>query len=131
MPVSSKRDRTFLLVAATGLFPIALSYGVSPQTILPAIYGFDVSTVNLSHIFRAIMGLYLALIAFWVVGAFNKALTVAALWSLTIFMLGLATGRALSISVDGLPHWLLNTFFVLEIGFGLCGAWLLATRKSK
>ena len=131
MAISMTRDRVFLLAASVGLFPIALSYGVNPQVILPALYDFEVSTTDLTHIFRAIMGLYLALIIFWLLGAFRPALTVPALWSLVVFMLGLAAGRIVSLLVDGTPHWLLSTFLALEICFGLCGAWLISTRKLK
>lgn len=71
--------------------------------------------------FRAVMGLYLALAMFWVIGAFNAKYRLAALYSLVIFMLGLATGRMLSLLVDGMPHWLLVVYLLLELGFGILG----------
>jgi hypothetical protein len=40
-------------------------------------------------------------------------------------MFGLAAGRALSLLLDGMPHWLLVVYLVLEIGLGAVGAWLL------
>ena len=52
-------------------------------------------------------------------------MTEAALWSLVVFMFGLAAGRALSFLIDGMPNWLLLTYFVLEIAFGVCGLVLL------
>ncbi|MDD1829646.1 DUF4345 domain-containing protein, partial [Photobacterium sp. ZSDE20] len=36
-----------------------------------------------------------------------------------IFMLGLAAGRLTSIIFDGMPHWLLFIYLLLEIGFGV------------
>ena len=48
-----------------------------------------------------------------------------ALWSLVIFMLGLAAGRGLSLFLDGIPHWLLVVYLVRELAFGGVGAWLL------
>ena len=45
------------------------------------------------------MGLYLALVVFWIAGARNESLRLPALWSLTVFMLGLAAGRVVSLIV--------------------------------
>jgi hypothetical protein len=62
----------FLLVAAIGLTPIALSYGAMPQQILPWLFGIPIVGTNEMHIFRAVMRLYLALAAFWTTGAFQR-----------------------------------------------------------
>lgn len=118
------KESIFLLLAAVGLTPIALSYGLMPQASMAYLYDIDASSINSSHIFRAIMGLYFAMVVFWVAGAQKKSLTLPALWSLTIFMLGLAAGRALSIVIDGMPHPLLATYLVLEVGFGIVGFYL-------
>jgi hypothetical protein len=118
-------DSIFLIVTAVGLTPIALSYGLVPGATLTPLFGFPVEGPNLAHIFRAIMGLYLALVGFWISGALLPGLTIPALWSLVIFMLGLAAGRLLSLLLDGRPHWLLSVYLVLELGFGGFGAWLL------
>ena len=118
------KESIFLLIAAAGLTPIALSYGLMPQESMSFLFDIDASSVNSSHIFRAIMGLYFAMVIFWIAGARKKPLTGPALWSLTIFMLGLAAGRLLSILVDGMPHPLLVTYLALEIGFGSVGFYL-------
>ncbi|MGR5235766.1 DUF4345 domain-containing protein [Vibrio alfacsensis] len=116
-----KIQSIFLLLAAAGLTPIALSYGFSPVNSLLFLFGIDASPVNVSHIFRAVMGLYLALVMFWVMGAMSKKYRLPALYSLVIFMFGLAMGRALSLLVDGMPHWLLVVYLLLEFGFGVVG----------
>ena len=115
----------FLLVTAIGLMPVALSYGLLPERSLGLLFDVSVSNVNGTHIFRAIMGLYLALIAFWIIGAFKIEVRQAALYSLVVFMLGLAAGRALSLVVDGMPHWLLVVYLGLEIVIGTLGVQLL------
>jgi hypothetical protein len=74
------------------------------------------------------MGLYLALVIFWVIGAFKVQLRQAALYSLVVFMFGLAAGRILSIIVDGVPNWLLIVYTILELSFGTIG--LLLVKKS-
>ena len=117
--------QSFLLVIAIGLMPVALSYGLLPERSLGFLFDVSVSNVNGTHIFRAIMGLYLALIAFWIIGAFRIEVRQAALYSLVVFMLGLAAGRALSLVVDGMPHWLLVVYLGLEIVIGTLGVQLL------
>ncbi|MGB5643516.1 MAG: DUF4345 domain-containing protein [Gammaproteobacteria bacterium] len=113
------QSRAFLLFCAVGLVPIALGYGAKPSASLDMLFGITVDTTNLIHIMRAVMGLYLGMVVIWVWGAFNKKMTTPALISCAVFMLGLAAGRILSIIVDGLPHWLLIVYAVLEIMLGL------------
>ena len=81
------RASIFLVFTALGLTPIALSYGLAPGVSLPFLFDLDASETNARHIFRAIMGLYLALVVFWMVGARQAHLRVPALWSLVVFML--------------------------------------------
>jgi len=119
------KQSAFLLVTAVGLTPIALSYGLVPDKSLSVLFGIDASATNTRHIFRAVMGLYLALIVFWVAGARKEQLRVPALWSLVVFMFGLAAGRTMSLALDGFPHPLLFVYLVLEILFGIAGLWLL------
>ncbi|MGD9031524.1 MAG: DUF4345 domain-containing protein [Desulfobacteraceae bacterium] len=118
----------FLLVVAIGLLPIALSYGLIPQKSLSYLFDITVSDPNSIHIFRAVMGLYLALIIFWLIGAFKVQVRQAALYSLIVFMFGLAAGRILSLIIDGMPHWLLAVYLVLELVFGVLG--ILLIKKS-
>ncbi|MCL1127286.1 DUF4345 domain-containing protein [Shewanella surugensis] len=121
--------KIFLIIAVIGLFPIALSYGVLPETSIPWLYGFSVDTINSINIFRAIMGVYLAVIIFCILGASNKGLTSPALYSLIVFMWGLAVGRATSLIIDGVAHWLLITYMGVEIIFALVG--MMVLRKFK
>ena len=92
------------------------------------LFEISVSDPNGVHIFRAVMGLYLALILFWCTGALKVQVRQAALYSLVVFMFGLAAGRVLSLIIDGMPHWLLVVYLVLELGFGVIG--LLLLKKS-
>jgi hypothetical protein len=123
-----KLQKVLLLFVSVGLIPIALGYGLVPAKSMDFLFGISVTEINLSHILRAVMGLYLALVLFWVIGAFKVQLRLAALYSLVVFMFGLAAGRILSIIVDGVPNWLLILYTILELGFGTIG--LLLVRKS-
>jgi hypothetical protein len=59
------------------------------------------------------------MVVFWLWGAFRKSMEGPALAACAVFMLGLAAGRILSFVMDGLPHWLLVVYAVLEIVLGL------------
>ncbi len=115
----------FLLIVAVGLIPIAMSYGLMPQQSLRYLFDVSVADTNSIHIFRALMGLYLGFVLFWILGAFNVQLRQAALYSLVVFMFGLAAGRGLSVVVDGMPHWLLFVYLLIELVFGGIGVFLL------
>ncbi|MCW8347016.1 MULTISPECIES: DUF4345 domain-containing protein [Vibrio] len=116
----------FLLMAVLGLIPIALMYGLVPSITLPFLFDIDASPTNVSHIFRAVMGLYLALAVYWLMGAFGTPkMARSALQSLIVFMWGLGLGRVISMVVDGIPNGLLVVYLLLEIGFGVVGIVLL------
>ena len=117
--------QTILLVSAIGLIPIALSYGLMPQKSLDFLFGISISEINDTHIFRAIMGLYVAFSLFWLAGVFKVDIRQAALYSLVIFMLGLAAGRLISLLIDGMPNYLLALYLVLELGIGVLGILVL------
>ena len=89
------KESYFLLFISIGVFPAALGYGLNPKEFLPILYGIEVADNNLSNIFRAVMGLYIGCVLLWVFGAFNKSLTVPALWCMFVFMLGIGLGLSL------------------------------------
>ena len=124
-------NKAFLIFCAVGLVPIALGYGAKPSVTLDALFGINVDTTNLTHIMRAVMGLYLGMVVFWLWGAFRRPMAGAALAACAVFMLGLAVGRILSFILDGLPHWLLVVYAVLEIVLGLIAFILYKGHNSK
>jgi hypothetical protein len=123
--------RAFLIFCAVGLVPIALSYGAVPGASLEYLFGIAVESPNATHIFRAVMGLYLAMVVTWLVGAFNPTLTAPALACCAVFMLGLAAGRVLSLVLDGVPHWLLLVYLVLELMLGVIAAYLFHQHRVR
>ncbi|HBG98484.1 MAG TPA: DUF4345 domain-containing protein [Rhodobacteraceae bacterium] len=118
------KPRFFLVFCAAGLVPIALGYGARPAASLDAIFGIAVDTTNLTHIMRAVMGLYFGMIVLWLWGAFSTSMQRPALVACAAFMLGLAGGRILSFVVDGWPHPLLVIYAVLELVLGLIAVML-------
>ena len=125
------KTRAFLVFCAVGLVPIALGYGAKPSVSLDALFGIKVDTTNLTHIMRAVMGLYLGMVVFWLYGAFRRSMEGPALVACAVFMLGLAAGRILSFILDGLPHWLLIVYAVLEIVLGAIAVVLYRGQNSK
>lgn len=125
-----RKEHFFLLIAALGLTPIALSYGILPEKSMSYLFDIDASNVNSSNIFRAVMVLYIGMIILWVQGAFKERFTFPALCSLVVFMFGLSTGRILSLVLDGVAHPLLMTYMFLEGTFGFIGIYLLRRPKK-
>jgi uncharacterized membrane protein YhdT len=121
-------EKVFLIIAAMGLAPLGLMYGVAPEQVLGSLFSIEVSTTNGTHIFRAMMTLYLGFALFWLVSAFKPCLHQAALISLTVFMYGIASGRIISVVVDGLPHWFFLSNIALELLMGTIG--LLLVKKA-
>jgi hypothetical protein len=125
------KTRAFLIFCAVGLVPIALGYGAKPAFTMGALFGIKVDTTNLTHILRAVMGLYLGMVVFWFWGAFKRSMAGPALAGCAVFMLGLAAGRILSFILDGMPHWLLIVYAGLEIVIGLIAVVLYRGQHSK
>ena len=123
-------EKILLLIAAIGLIPIALGYGLMPEKTLTPLYGFPVDSVNLKHIMRAVMGLYFGQVIIWFLGATKAHLRRPAMYCLVVFMLGLAAGRALSLIIDGVSHWLLIVYLILELTIGLIGLVLIKKEKG-
>jgi hypothetical protein len=122
--------RFYLIFSAAGLLLVALSYGVAPAAVLPKVLDLSIEGTDLTHILRAVMGLYLGMIVLWVLGAFQPTLTRAAVIAEVFFMLGLAFGRVVSIIVDGVPSLLLIGYTVVEIMMGLWGILVLKKHSS-
>ena len=85
--------KLFLLVAGVFLFPVALSYGVDPAATLPKFMNITVEGTDQTHIFRALMGLYLGMVTFCIIAAFTPEWRhVAVIWAV-FFAYSLAIGR--------------------------------------
>jgi len=125
--------RLYLLFLVILIVPIALSYGLDPQSVLPKVLDITVSGTDQTHIFRAMMCLYLGAAVFWAIAAFTPAWQrTAVIWAV-FFALSLAVGRAISLIVDGPASLLLDVYLVVEVLGGLLGLAVLAyeDRKSR
>ncbi len=100
---------------------VALSYGISPNTILPLFFDFKVETIDLHNIFRATMGLYLGHVLICLMGILKNQYWKLATVSNIIFMGSLAFGRLLSLLIDGVPSLMFCLGLVGEVGFAVWG----------
>lgn len=107
--------KIFLLLAFASLLIVALLYGISPYWFAATFFGVSHLDVNLAHILRAMMCLYLGFGMFWLFGAFNEKYTNAAVFTVMIFPAGLVVGRIISLFVDGRPSPLLLFYLVAEL----------------
>lgn len=130
-PQNDKWMRAYLVFIAIALVPVALSYGIDPANVLPRFLNISVTGADQTQIFRALMCLYLACSLFWGIAAFRPAWQrVAVIWGI-FFMFSLASGRVISLFVDGPASRLLDFYLVVEILGGLTGLAVLAyTRKT-
>lgn len=90
-----------LLISLSIAIPTGIIYG-SPST-LPKQLNIQVNTIDLSNMLKANMCLYLGISFVWVLGILKTKYWKRATELNILFMLTLATGRALSMVVDGLP----------------------------
>jgi hypothetical protein len=123
-------QRLFLMAMAIGLVPVALSYGAVPGQSLPLLYGISDPDLPTRHVFRAVMGLYLGMIGFWLAGVLRPDLRIAALWTVFVFVTGIAVGRALSLILDGWPGPLLFFYLLAEIVLAAMSLLLIARARG-
>jgi Domain of unknown function (DUF4345) len=112
------RKNLHLIISVLIVIPAALFYGLFPNETLPVLFDFEVQSTDLKNVFRAILGLYLAFSALWVLGILKSDIWKMATLSNFIFMIGLVSGRMLSMILDGIPS---PAFF-----YGIIGELILA-----
>ena len=115
----------YLLSAALTVFIIALLYGISPYWFANTFLGITDLDLNIAHILRAVMCLYIGLGLFWIIAAFNDLYRNVAILTTVIFAGGLVTGRIISLFVDGQPAPLLLLYVVMELSLVPVGLWVL------
>ena len=121
MQQNSIQKNIHLLLSSVIVIAAALVYGLSPNTVLPKLFDFQVSTTDLTNVFRAVMGLYLSFASFWIVGILQSKYWKAATISQVLFMLGLAFGRIISVLLDGMPSAIFSFGILGELILGVFG----------
>lgn len=105
-----------LLVSLSIVMPTAIIYG-SPA--LADHLDIQVNTIDLSNLLKAIMCLYLGTSLVWIVGIWKAEYWKSATQLNILFMLSLASGRALSMVLDGWPTGGYIFAIIAELAIGL------------
>jgi len=126
-----KKKNLHLIISIVIILPVALIYGLHPNGIFNDIFRFKIDTINLSGIFRAVMGLYIAMATFWFIAIMRPGLWIAATTVNILFMGGLAIGRITSIALDGVPSPVFVIGLILEILLAIWGIINLKQYKFK
>ncbi|NME71656.1 DUF4345 domain-containing protein [Flammeovirga aprica] len=121
--------KIYLTFFSVTLSIIALMYGIQPQWFASMFLENSSITTDASHVLRAVSGLYLSLILFFVYGIFNSKYTDTAIIVTAIFCLGLALGRTFSIVLDGVPSPILVVYVLMEYAI-LPVAYLLLKKSN-
>ncbi len=111
-----KIKNAHLIFSVLIVLPVGLLYGLNPSKILPQVFGFEVQDLELKNIFRATMGLYLALSTYWIIGILKQKHWQTATLINVLFMGGLAFGRIISTIFDGYS-WQFTIGLLLELLF--------------
>ena len=122
--IKTKQDfinKIHLIISVLIVVPVSFVYGFNPDLQ----FDIHINTIDEHNFFKAIMGLYLGSSIIWLFGIFITNYLKIALVSNMIFMLGLGSGRVLSLIVDGTPTfgYLFGTF--AELFLGVYGFWVL------
>ncbi|WED20528.1 DUF4345 domain-containing protein [Vibrio sp. JC009] len=125
MPIS----RYYLLACATIIACVGIIYGIKPDVLIPALFNIENISLDMTHIFRAVMGLYVGMSLYWFYVSFKTEMHRQAIVVALFFLTGLATARITSIFIDGLPGYFL--LFYLSGELMLIGAGLYSLRKLK
>ncbi len=121
----AKLKNLHLTVSAILITVIALGYGLFPNEVLSRLFSFTVDSTDLNQVFRATMGLYFAMTAFWIYGIYNPAYRRSATITNVLFMSGLAAGRIISLVTDGIPSLIFLIGLALELLLACWGIWNL------
>lgn len=88
-------------ISAIVVIAVGLVYGLNPEKLLPAVFGFEVHNTELKNIFRAVMGLYIGFGWLFIVGIRKPEYWKMATLVSVVFTGGLALGRIISTLFDG------------------------------
>jgi len=118
-----------LLISILIVLPTGIIYG-SPS-ILPEQLDIQVNTIDLANMLKANMCLYLGISVIWILGVWKTEYWKRATELNILFMLTLATGRGLSMIMDGLPTGGYIFGIIAEFSLGIYSIYQLKKYNTK
>jgi hypothetical protein len=118
-----------LLISILIVLPTGIIYG-SPS-ILPEQLDIQVNTIDLANMLKANMCLYIGISIIWILGVWKTEYWKRATELNILFMLTLATGRALSMIMDGLPTGGYIFGIIAEFALGIYSIYQLKKYNTK
>ena len=97
-----KFKQAHLGISSTIVLFMAFIYGFNPSKVIPLFFDITIESTDLKNVFRAMMGLYLGIATYWIIGIFKPKHWQSATLINVIFMGGLAFGRIISLLFDGI-----------------------------
>ena len=118
-----------LLVSGIIVIIAGCVYGGHPSYLMPLLLDYQVEALELKNMLRAVMGIYMGIGLFWLLGAYKIKLWYAATLSNVLFMGGISFGRLVSTIVDGvsIPF---TPALILELLFFVWGLYNLKKYHS-
>ncbi|WP_281542773.1 DUF4345 domain-containing protein [Maribacter aestuarii] len=113
-----------LLLSGFIVILAGLVYGGYPSYLMPLIFDFEANALELKNILRAVMGIYIGIGVFWLIGATKQDFWKAATLCNILFMGGIAFGRMVSTVFDGILS-LFTPALILELLFFAWGLYNL------
>jgi hypothetical protein len=90
-----------LLLSGIIVISAGIVYGGNPSSVMPLVLDFQVNSLELKNMLRAVMGIYMGIGVFWLLGATKEELWYPATLSNILFMGGISFGRIISTFFDG------------------------------
>jgi hypothetical protein len=120
-------NKIHLIISMIIVVPVAFIYAFYPDS------QFELfpKTTDEHNFYKAIMGLYLGFSVLWILGVFKTNYLKMAILTNMIFMLGLGSGRMLSIILDGVPTFGYIFGTIAELCLGCYGLWVLSRFKNQ
>jgi len=127
--IHSKKDiihKIHLIISICIVLAVAFIYGFNPAL------SFDMflETIDEHNFYKAIMGLYIGFSFLWILGLFKRAYLKTAVITNIVFMMGLGSGRIVSIILDGVPTGGYVFGTIAELFLGFYGLWVLRRLKA-
>lgn len=107
-----------LLLSGLIMIVAGVVYGGHPTYLMPGLLNFNVEALELKNMLRAVMGIYIGIGSYWLLGAFKPNLWSGATLSNVLFMGGISFGRIVSTVFDGVSMLLTPALFLELLFFG-------------